>query len=159
MTIGQLQLSFNVTTARGYLTSKPSAKSLNIIPIKLPFVVKRNLARSRQSKYSKTKEFKIQRKLQRRNRKQTQDKRELLGGTCCQSGIGISSTHVSLIQSISEDSECKEQPEVCNWIRNCSKCVSITTEFLPTNEASPAFIMILKQVVYQNIQTFYRLLL
>ena len=76
------------------------------------FAVKRNLAGSRQSKYSKTKEFKVQRKLRRKNRKQTQDKRELLEGTCYQSVIGTSNTHVSLIQSILEDREYKEQPEV-----------------------------------------------
>ena len=69
------------------------------------FVVKRNLARSKQSKYSKTKEVKVQRKLRRNNRKQIQDKRELLEGTCYQSGIGTSSTHVSLIQFILEDRE------------------------------------------------------
>ena len=79
VTIRQLQLSVNLTT--GYLTSKPSAKKLKHHANKTTlsrFLVKRNLARSRQSKYPKTKEFKVQRKLRRKNRKQTQDKRELL---------------------------------------------------------------------------------
>ena len=122
------------------------------------FVVKRNLAESRQSKYSKTKEFKVQRKLPRKNRIQTQDKRELLEGTCYQSGIDTGSTHASLIQSILEDREYKEQSDVYNWIRNCSKCLSITTEFLPTKD-SICFYYDIETGCLSNIQTFYRLFL